>query len=159
MERVGDHDRDPSFVLEAETSLTNSELQTLVEAYNKEKNSGPIRAQTKFDYAWALVRSKSKDDQQLGIQLLHEIYKEHPARRRECLYYLALGEFKLGNYRDSRKFNETLLQMEPRNSQALHLRRLIDEKVRSEGLVGMAIVGGAIATLGILTAALLGKGK
>ena len=28
-----------------------------------------------------------------------EIYKENPSRRRECLYYLALGEYKLANYR------------------------------------------------------------
>lgn len=28
-----------------------------------------------------------------------EIYRENPGRRRECLYYLALGEFKLCNYK------------------------------------------------------------
>ncbi|KAJ3216105.1 mitochondrial membrane protein [Dinochytrium kinnereticum] len=86
-----------------------------------------------------------------------EIYKENPSRRRECLYYLSLGNYKLGNYRDARKFNETLLQMEPRNPQAVQLRKMIDEKVRSEGLVGMAIVGAAVATVGVLVAGLIRK--
>ncbi|KAI9098739.1 hypothetical protein DFS34DRAFT_87882 [Phlyctochytrium arcticum] len=113
------------------------------------------RPQTKFNYAWALVRSRSRHDQQEGIKLLHEIYKDLPSRRRECLYYLALGEYKLGNYKDARKYNETLLQVEQRNQQSLTLRRLIDDKVKSEGLVGMAIVGAAVAAIGVLAASLL----
>lgn len=36
---------------------------------------------------------------------LLEIYREEPTRRRECLYYLALGYYKLGNFEDARRFN------------------------------------------------------
>ncbi|KAJ3101994.1 mitochondrial membrane protein [Phlyctochytrium planicorne] len=145
------------FAVEAQSPVSAHELEALAEAYNNEKLQGPVRAQTKFDYAWALVRSSQKVHQEEGVKLLHEIYKENPARRRECLYYLSLGNYKLGNYRDGRKYNETLLQMEPRNPQALQLRKLIDEKVRSEGLVGMAIVGAAVATVGVLIAGLVRK--
>ncbi|KAI8818934.1 uncharacterized protein EV422DRAFT_535953 [Fimicolochytrium jonesii] len=134
---------------EAEISLSPQEVDLLREAYLKEEKSRP---QTKFNYAWALVRSRARTDQEKGIELLHEIYKEVPSRRRECLYYLALGEYKMGNYRYARKYNETLLQLETSNRQGLALRQLIDAKVKSEGLVGMAIVGAAVAALGILTA-------
>lgn len=34
-----------------------------------------------------------------------ELYREEPTRRRECLYYLALGYYKMGNFDDARKFN------------------------------------------------------
>lgn len=34
-----------------------------------------------------------------------EIYRAEPARRRECLYYLALGHYKMGNYEEAKKFN------------------------------------------------------
>ncbi|KAJ3196294.1 mitochondrial membrane protein [Irineochytrium annulatum] len=145
------------FVTEASLPIPKQELDVLASAYAKEKEAGSVRPQTKFDYAWGLVRSNTKADQELGIVLLNEIYRENPTRRRECLYYLSLGDFKLGNYREARKFNEHLLQMEPRNSQALQLRKMIDEKVRSEGLVGMAIVGAAVATVGVLVAGLIRK--
>lgn len=69
--------------------------------------------------------------------LLHlsiEIYMDSPERRRECLYYLAIGHYKIGNLSDAKKFNTELLRHEPRNEQALDLERRIDEKV-SKGKV------------------------
>lgn len=58
-----------------------------------------------------------------------EIYMDSPERRRECLYYLAIGHYKIGNLSDAKKFNTELLRHEPRNEQALDLERRIDEKV------------------------------
>jgi len=58
-----------------------------------------------------------------------EIYKEYANRRRECLYYLALGQYKLGHYNEARRFNDVLLEREPRNMQALSLKSLIDDRV------------------------------
>lgn len=37
-----------------------------------------------------------------------EIYRAEPTRRRECLYYLALGHYKMGNNDDAKKFNGEL---------------------------------------------------
>lgn len=34
-----------------------------------------------------------------------EIYRLDPPRRRECLYYLSLGHFKMGNFEEARRFN------------------------------------------------------
>lgn len=36
-----------------------------------------------------------------------DIYRAEPGRRRECLYYLALGHYKMGNYDEARRFNGT----------------------------------------------------
>jgi hypothetical protein len=62
--------------------------------------------------------------------------------------------------------------MEPKNTQAQQLGSLIDDKVRSglfqprlytltnctiEGLVGMAIVGGAVAVIGAVALAIFGS--
>ena len=82
--------------------------------------------------------------------MLSEIFRNAPERRRECLYYLALGNYKLGNYAEARKYNDLLLDHEPANLQAGSLRGLIDDKVAKEGLVGVAIVGGlAVAAAGV----------
>ena len=61
--------------------------------------------------------------------LIIEIYRDSPERRRECLYFLALGHYKLANYGDARQFNEQLLKYEPNNAQAKQLSKLIEEKV------------------------------
>jgi len=58
-----------------------------------------------------------------------EIYKEAPGRRRECLYYLALGQYKLGHYNEARRYNDLLLDKEPRNMQSLSLKALIEDRV------------------------------
>jgi fission 1 protein len=34
-----------------------------------------------------------------------DIYREEPSRRRECLYYLGLGNYKLGNFDEARRYN------------------------------------------------------
>ena len=78
------------------------------------------------------------------MRLLSEIFRASPDRRRECLYYLALGNYKLGNYSEARRYNDLLLDLEPANLQAGSLRQLIDDKVQREGLMGVAIVGGVV---------------
>jgi hypothetical protein len=81
--------------------------------------------------------------------LCKEIYRAEPTRRRECLYYLALGHYKMGNYDEAKKFNGAhflasflcstalmiplysglLIDKEPTNMQALSLATLIDKGV------------------------------
>jgi mitochondrial fission 1 protein len=97
-----------------------------------------------------LIKSNIRTEQQEGVRLLSEIFRSAPERRRECLYYLALGNFKLGNYGEARKYNDLLLDYEPGNLQAASLRQLIDDKVAKEGLMGVAIVGGVALAAGLL---------
>jgi len=102
-----------------------------------------------------LVKSDSRNDQQLGVRLLSEIFRTSPERRRECLYYLALGNYKLGNYAEARRYNDKLLENEPANLQAANLRQLVDDKVAKEGLVGVAIVSGVAVAAGMVGAFLM----
>jgi len=87
--------------------------------------------------------------------LLSEIFRTSPERRRECLYYLALGNYKLGNFGDARKYNDLLLDREPGNLQAANLRALIDDKVAKEGLMGVAIISGVAVAAGVIGGVLL----
>ena len=88
-----------------------------------------------------------------------DIFRTTPERRRECLYYLALGNFKLGNYAEARRYNDLLLDKEPNNLQAASLRTLIDDKVAKEGMMGMAIVGGIAVAAGIVGGLIMKSSK
>lgn len=68
-----------------------------------------------------------------------------------------MGNYKLGNYADARKYNELLLELEPENLQAGSLKGLIDDKVAKEGMMGVAIVGGLAVAAGVV-GSLLFKG-
>ena len=97
-----------------------------------------------------LIKSANRGEQQEGVRLLSEIFRNSPERRRECLYYLGLGNFKLGNYAEARRYNDLLLNHEPGNLQAGSLKGLIDDKVAKEGLVGVAIVSGIAIAAGVV---------
>ncbi|KAK3809271.1 MAG: hypothetical protein J3Q66DRAFT_373550 [Benniella sp.] len=125
---------------DADNCLSDSQLEVLRKQYIREGEY--VTDQTRFNYAWGLIKN---------------IYKEVPDRRRECLFYLALGHFKLGNYNDARKFNDSLLEFEPHNSQALALRTEIEKRVTNEGYIGMAIVGAAVTVGTILLTSLIKK--
>lgn len=92
-----------------------------------------VTVQTKFNYAWGLIKSANRHDSIEGVKLLTDIYRSVPERRRECLYYIALGHYKLGHWSEARKFNDLLLQKEPSNLQAQSLRALIEDRVQKGG--------------------------
>jgi len=146
---------DLPYAADAEISLSWDELDVLRQQYNIELEKSHITVQTKFNYAWGLVKSPQREHQVEGVKLLQEIYRAEPGRRRECLYYLALGHYKMGNFDDARKFNELLVEKEPGNLQAQSLRELIDRAVSREGYIGMAIAGGAAAVGTLLVAGLV----
>ncbi|KAK5121626.1 mitochondrial membrane protein [Meristemomyces frigidus] len=132
---------------DAESPLKPAELQILRSQYEKEGEY--VSLQTKFNYAWGLIKSNNRLDQQEGVRLLSEIFRASPDRRRECLYYLGLGNYKLGNYAEAKRYNDSLLDLEQGNLQAQSLRQLIDDKVAKEGLMGVAIVGGVAAAVAV----------
>ncbi|KTW30971.1 uncharacterized protein T551_01523 [Pneumocystis jirovecii RU7] len=147
---------------ETESALKPHDLEVLRRQYQREWPF--VSTQTKFNYAWGLVKSRTRSEQQDGVKLLSEIYRESPERRRECLYYLALGLYKLGSYSDARRYNDLLLDKEPDNIQARHLQALIDHNVTRgiyssllslltsppEGYFGMAIIGSLLALGGLV---------
>ncbi|KAI9355835.1 hypothetical protein BD770DRAFT_390851 [Pilaira anomala] len=144
-------------IQDAEIPLSPGELEVLRRQYIKEGEY--VTIQTKFNYAWGLVKSSKNENVELGIKLLTEIYTDAPERRRECLYFLAIGNFKIKNFSEARRFNDQLLKLEPRNDQAITLKQMIDEKVSTEGVIGLAIVSGVVAVGAALVAAVVKRSK
>lgn len=136
------------YAADAESSLKPAELQVLRSQYEKEGDY--VSIQTKFNFAWGLIKSNFRQEQQEGVRLLTEIFRTTPERRRECLYYLALGNYKLGNYAEARRYNDKLLEKESGNLQASSLKELIDEKVAREGMIGVAILGSVAVVAGVV---------
>ncbi|CAO1619751.1 unnamed protein product [Jaminaea pallidilutea] len=143
------------YAADAETPLTPAELSVLEAQYQKELASGHASTQSRFNLAWGLVKSRSRDDTARGIGLLTEIYRSDPPRRRECLYYLSLGHFKIGNFDEAKRFNALLIEREPNNLQAQSLQELIEKGVAREGYIGMALMGGAAALGSVVLAGLM----
>ncbi|XMA16671.1 hypothetical protein WAI453_009462 [Rhynchosporium graminicola] len=136
------------YAADAESPLKPAELQVLRSQYEKEGEH--VGVQTKFNFAWGLIKSSARPEQQEGVRLLSDIFRTSPERRRECLYYLALGNYKLGNYAEARRYNNLLIEKEPSNMQAISLRGLIDDKVAKEGLMGVAILSGVAIAAGVV---------
>jgi mitochondrial fission 1 protein len=113
------------YAADASVSLTYDELEVLKRQYQKEEEAGHVTVQTKFNYAWGLVKSPQAESIGMGLRLLQgildsipqyqlfpmnaewiiEIYRAEATRRRECLYYLALGYYKIADYTNAKKFN------------------------------------------------------
>jgi len=135
------------YAADASQSLPEQELKVLRHQYDIEREKGYLGVQTRFNLAWGLVKSEKEEDATEGVKLLMDIYREEPSRRRECLYYLALGHYKLRNYDEARRFNNLLLTKEPNNMQSQSLSQLIESEVTKEGVKGMVVIGG-LAALG-----------
>ncbi|KAL4063094.1 hypothetical protein V8B97DRAFT_303276 [Scleroderma yunnanense] len=146
---------DLPYAADAQVSLSYDELEVLRLQYQKELAQSHVTVQTKFNYAWGLVKSPVREHQVEGVRLLQDIYRTEPSRRRECLYYIALGYYKMGNYADAKAFNDLLLAKEPANLQAQSLASLIEQGVTKEGYVGMALAGGAVALGTLLLAGMI----
>ncbi|KAI5960848.1 FIS1 [Candida pseudojiufengensis] len=102
-------------------------------------------SQTQFNYAWGLIKSNQHRLQQQGIDILVKLYKQESEMRREILYYLSLGSFKIGDFSNAKRYIDSLLKIEPENQQALQLKDNIDDKITKEGLIGIGIAGGVLA--------------
>jgi mitochondrial fission 1 protein len=55
---------------DAESPLKESELQVLRSQYLKELEAQHITVQTKFNYAWGLIKSEQHENQLEGVKLL-----------------------------------------------------------------------------------------
>lgn len=119
-----------------------------------------MRLQVKLRYAVALAKSKKRDDKYRGIGLLEGAsvcvassggdgvsltrsgficwfrgatdLLEQGHEPKECLYWLALTFYGLGEYRASRSHCERLIRMDPTHAKALALHECIKE-VLSKG--------------------------
>jgi fission 1 protein len=129
-------------------------ISILEAEYLKEaRTSSKVTA--KFTYAVCLLKTPSRSNREKALVLLREIEianrKANLIELRELYYYLALAYMRLGDYTPAREYCDSLLNMEPNNTQALALRALIQEQVHKDGLLGMALVGGGLAAAAAIT--------
>lgn len=137
-----------------EGNLTNEEILKASQTYEKAKEAGgEAEITARFQYAYALLRSSHSQDMKHGVNLLENLYYEgSQSARRDYLYYIAVGQTRLKNYNLALDCTEQFLQYEPNNHQALKLKGYIKERLTKDGLIGMAITGGAALALGSLVA-------
>ena len=137
------------------------ELKQFERQYYDEMNAGGATNQTRFNYAWCLIRSKYRADIHRGVMLLEDLCSSGDTEaRRDYLFYLAIANTKLHEYQRAHELIKTFLNVEPSNRQARDLERLIKERMTKEGLKGLAIAGGAALVVGGLVGigmALVGK--
>jgi fission 1 protein len=139
------------YAIEAEVALLPSDLTALRQAYSSQLPTPT--AQAKFAYAWGLIRSQERENQEVGLRLMASLLSNNDFER-EATFYCALGNYKLGNYAAARKHLTELLKSEPNNRQAQSLLALIDERVKQEGLIGLGLVGAGIALAAVFVGSL-----
>jgi len=133
--------------------VSSEDLKKFECAYNEQlRTAQNVSQKVQFEYAWCLVRSKYTADIQKGIILLEDLFNNHgDSEKRDCLYYLAIGNARIKEYTRALHYVRAFLQVEPGNQQVQHLETLIKKKMEKEGLVGIAVAGGVIVGLaGIL---------
>jgi len=132
-----------------EETVATEDLKKFEQKYHVELNEGKVSSEAQFEYAWCLVRSKYPADIRKGIILLEDLFQNRDnSNKRDYLYYLAIGNTKLKEYATALKYVRALLQVEPGNRQAQELEALVSKRLEKDGMVGMAVAGGAALALG-----------
>ncbi|ELT98945.1 hypothetical protein CAPTEDRAFT_165888 [Capitella teleta] len=123
------------------------DLKKFEQRFNEQCLRGQPSATAQFEYAWCLVRSQSPSDLRKGTLLLQELFHKtaDETAKRDYLFYLAVGHTRLKEYEKALKYAKAIQQVEPGNHQAREMTAYIEKKMKKEGLIGMAIVGGAAA--------------
>merc|ERR1712137_1017485 len=76
----------------------------------------------KLKYACVLIRRSKREEKQTGLRILYDLYREYispdtPADQgidasayRTILYYLAVANYRLGYFEESKRFATTILK-------------------------------------------------
>ena len=127
-----------------------NDLKKFQTLYTEQTKRGVVDEKAQFEYAWCLVRSRFPVNTKKGISLLEDLFRrmKEDEGKRDYLFCLSIGYTRLKEYEDALKYANALLKVEPENRQAQSLKHYIEDKMKKEGLMGMAIVGGAALALG-----------
>ncbi|XP_043705996.1 mitochondrial fission 1 protein A-like [Telopea speciosissima] len=110
--------------------------------------------------SWALVHSRQPEDVQRGIAMLEASVAgfDAPVEKRENLYLLAVGYYRSGDYSRSRQLVEQCLEIAPDWRQALTLKKVIEDHIAKDGVIGIGIAATAVGLIaGGIAAALTRK--
>ncbi|CAG9566471.1 unnamed protein product [Danaus chrysippus] len=128
--------------------VSSEDLEKFEKVFHEQLHQGNVTHKAQFEYAWCLVRSKYATDIRKGILLLKELFNSHAEGKRDYLFYLAIGNARIKEYNKALHYIKRFLEIEPTNQQVLALERQINKRMETEGLVGMAVAGGAVLALG-----------
>ncbi|XP_057300863.1 mitochondrial fission 1 protein-like isoform X2 [Hydractinia symbiolongicarpus] len=137
--------------------ISEDDLLIFEEKYNTELKNGRVSPETQFEYAWCLIRTQYKDDIQKGVLLLEGLCASN-VDQRDYLFFISTGYYKLAEYSKALKYVKRLLIIEPSNHQAKDLENSIEKKMKSDGILGMAMVGGAALVAALVGAAFVKRG-
>ncbi|KAI5068617.1 hypothetical protein GOP47_0016962 [Adiantum capillus-veneris] len=109
--------------------------------------------------SWALVHSRQVSDVQRGILMLEASLEKNPdeIQQREILYLLAVGNYRAGDIPRARRHIDHALEITPDFRQGLTLRKMIEDKIAKDGVIGIGIAAAAASVVAGGIAALLVK--
>ncbi|ERN01733.1 mitochondrial fission 1 protein A [Amborella trichopoda] len=119
-----------------------------------------VKSESIMRLSWALVHSKHPEDVQRGIAMLEAALDNatSPLEKREKLYLLAVGHYRSGDYSRSRQLLERSLEIAPDFRQALALKKIVEDQIAKDGVIGIGIAATAVGVVvGGLAAALARK--
>jgi len=125
-----------------------------------ESNSEEKKNESIMRLSWALVHSRQPQDVQRGIAMLEASLdsSKSPLQRREKLYLIAVGYYRSEDYPKSRQLVDLCLETQPDWRQALSLKKLVEDRITKDGMIGIGIAVTAASVLaGGLAAALARK--
>lgn len=131
-------------------TLEDSEIAAAAQNHEASKaEGGEAELTARFQYACALIRSKHIQDINHGVSVLEGLYYNgNKSARRDYLFLIAMAQTRLKKYSLALDCVEYFLKFEPENRQAKQLRSHIKDKLTKDGIVGMALTGGAALVLG-----------
>ncbi|KAG0481244.1 hypothetical protein HPP92_011759 [Vanilla planifolia] len=108
-----------------------------------------IRNECVMRLSWALVHSRQSEDVNRGIAMLEASLNSSisPLQTREKLYLLAVGHYRNGDYAKSRQLLERCLEIAPDWRQALTLKKVVEDKIAKDGVIGIGIAATAVGLL------------
>ncbi|GAQ92054.1 hypothetical protein KFL_009130010 [Klebsormidium nitens] len=111
--------------------------------------------------AYTLVHSTREVDVRRGVAMLETMLGRDtsPLEKREVLYLLAVGHFRLGDYLQSKTLVEHALEMAPDFRQATTLRKIVEDRIAADGLIGIGLAAAAVGVVGAVIAAAAAGGR
>eukprot|EP00246_Nothoceros_aenigmaticus_P015080 TRINITY_DN6088_c0_g1_i1.p1 TRINITY_DN6088_c0_g1~~TRINITY_DN6088_c0_g1_i1.p1 ORF type:complete len:166 (+),score=28.76 TRINITY_DN6088_c0_g1_i1:211-708(+) len=105
------------------------------------------RSESIMRLAWALVHSRRSEDVQRGIAMLESFLTQKnvvPLQSREVLYLLAVGQYRAGEYARARRLVDQALQLAPDFRQAVVLKKIVEDKIAKDGVIGVGLAAAAV---------------
>ena len=143
----------PTYSEITRTPLAELDLARIQKDYTTSSN-----LQSKFNYAYALLRTSSfpnyRENLTTAQKLFEELYIEHESTRDQTVYYLAVCLSLQGKYRDSKRYIEMFVRLHPQNVPGNEMRQIVEDGIKREAIVGAGIVGVGVAVVGLLASVL-----